>query len=374
MKGLLIFPIIRNLGKADGIVIKNEGIKNGFIHNGADIDTIEYFADGMRLNGELFYDFSKNKYQRIFQYHYKARNAIRRFVKDRHYDFIWYRTPIMNRRIADFIEGLHKEHPGVQIIIEYGYYPYVNELTRIGKVRYKMNRGHELRAHRNAAFVVTYAGQQQVDNLTVLPINNGVDLSDLPVAHPRSDVQQMVKFVSVSSLKKWHAYERLVAGLPAYLAQPGHTPVHFNIVGFGPEYDKIVNMTRELGVESSVTFHHFKTGQELDDIYNDNHVAIGTLGFHRIGITFSSSLKNREYFGRGLPIVLSTPDEDMPADLPYVLYVPEGEEPLDIAPLVSFAQNLYRNTSVNDDIRQYAEETVTWNSKIKTVMEYLSRK
>ncbi|GAA4321370.1 glycosyltransferase [Flaviaesturariibacter amylovorans] len=373
MKGLLIFPIIRDLNKADGIVVKNQGIRDGFIKNGVDIDVIEFYSTGIHLNGKPFYAFPSGKYARIYRYQVTGWKKIRQHVKANSYDFIWYRTPMVFKPIADFIQGLRRDHPRAKIILEYGYYPYVNELSKMKKVLYRLNRGNELRAHRNADFTVTYAGQDFVDNLPNIPINNGIELDSLPVVQVKTDVRQRVNFISVSSLKKWHAYERLVAGMPAYLKSPGAIPVHFNIVGMGAEYDKIKAMVDEFQLGEYVTFHHFKTGAELDAVYNDNHLAIGTLGFHRIGITFSSSLKNREYFGRGLPIVVSTPDEDMPADLPYVLYVPEGEEPVDVGALVQFAQRVHSTTDMSQTIRRYAEDNVSWASKIRMVLDYLKR-
>ena len=157
------------------------------------------------------------------------------------------------------------------------------------------------------------------------------------------------------------------------MQQQGAVPIHFNIVGKGPEYEKLVALTNDLNLNGHVTFHDFKTGKDLDVVYEENDVAIGTLGFHRIGITNSSSLKNREYFARGLPIVLSTNDLDMPATLPFVKYLPEGEEPIAIGEVVKYAQRVYQTPDLNYVIRSYAEEHISWKSKTKTVLEYLSR-
>ena len=368
----MIFPILKDLSKADGILVKNEGIRKGFIANGVDVDTLEFNTTGVYNGEEKIYGFSPGRYARIFQYNVTAWKKILEYIGSQHYDFIWFRIPILTPPIAWFVKGLKKKYPGCTILLEYGAFPYVNELPGYKQTFYRLNRGYEKMTHRNADFVITYCGQERVDNLPNIPINNGIDLENIPVATPGA-IGERLNFISVSSLKKWHAYERFIAGLPDYLQKKDHLPVHFDIVGNGPEYEKLVQLVESLNLKKYITFHKFKTGKELDDIYARNHVAIGTLGFHRIGITNSSSLKNREYFARGLPIVLSTPDLDMPPELPYVQYVPEGETPIDITAIVDFAKRAYQLPDLNNSIRQYAEAHVSWKSKIGEVLSYLTK-
>lgn len=370
-KGLLIFPIIKDLNKADGILVKNEGIWKGFIQNGIDTDVLEFNSSGVFNEKEKLFTFHPNRYKRIYQYNVQVWKAIGAYARTKNYDFIWFRIPVVTPPIAGFVKKLKKDNPRCKVIIEYGAYPYVNELTGLVKIVYQLNRRNEKIVHANANFVITYSGQKTVDNVPNIPINNGIDLSGITTVNHSSGISNQINFISVSSLKKWHAYERFIAGLPAYFQDPHATPIHFNIVGNGPEYEKLVNLTTTLKLNEHVTFHHFKTGEELNTIYLNNHVAIGTLGFHRIGLTNSSSLKNREYFAKGLPIVLSTTDLDMPPGLPYVEYVPEGEEPLNIKNIVDFARKIYSSPTINAEIRKYAEENVSWKSKISMVLEHL---
>lgn len=371
--GLLIFPILKDLNAADGILVKNEGIRKGFLQNGVHVDVLEFNTKGIFNKGEQVFPFHPKRYLRICQYNTVAWKRITNYIGQKQYDFLWFRIPMINSFIADFIKRSKEISPECRIIIEYGAYPFLNELPGIKKIFYRLNRANEKKAHRYADFVITYSGQSQVDNLVNIPINNGIDLDDLPVCHPHKDLSQRIRFISVSSLKKWHAYERFIAGLAAYLKTSNAADVHFHIVGNGPEYEKLVKLVNELRVNDHVTFHNFKTGKELDAVYAENHIAIGTLGFHRIGITNSSSLKNREYFARGLPVVLSTTDLDMPEELPFVKYISEGEDAVDIASLVVFAKKMYQVPDLNQQIRKYAEEHLSWKSKIRTVLDYLNQ-
>jgi hypothetical protein len=370
-KGLLIFPILKDVGIADGIVTKNEGIRTGFLNNNVEADVLEFFSTGVFINDEKIYSFHSNRYRRIYQHNVKSWSKIRKYILSKQYDFIWFRTPMILSPVANFIVGLKKQNPKCQIILEYGYYPFINELGSLAKTLYKLNRRNELKAHRHADYVVTYSGIDHVDNLVNIPINNGIDLQGLRQVSIQTDIKTRVNFICVSSLKKWHAYERMIEGLNEYKKNPGHQPVLFNIVGNGPVLPHLKKMVEQMKLEKYVSFHGFKTGVELDEVYDDNHIAIGTLGLHRLNITFSSSLKNREYLGRGLPMVLSTKDEDMPESLPFILYVSDDEKPVDIQKLVLFAQEIYQNSEINKQVRSYAEKVVSWDSKIETVIQYL---
>lgn len=370
-KGLLIFPIIKDLNASDGILLKNEGIRKGFEENGVAVDVVEFYSTGVSCNGQKIVDFASNRYVRVLQYYLFAWSKIARFAAAGGYDFIWFRTLIPSPVTASFVKQLRRLNSKYKIIIEYGAYPYEGELPALGKRFYKTVKRAERVMNKNSDFVITYHGQKDLDGTPNIPISNGVDLSEVPVAQPDLDLSKGIRFISVSSLKKWHAYERFLEGMAAYVARPEARPIHFDIIGHGPEYDKLVALTKSLGIEPHVTFRHFQKGKALDAIYEKNHISVSTLGFHRIGLTVSSSLKNREYFARGLPVVLSTNDPDMPPYLPYVQYVPEGEAPVDVGEVVAFAEKVYQRPSLNAEIRAYAENQVSWTSKVREVLEHL---
>jgi glycosyltransferase involved in cell wall biosynthesis len=372
-KALLVFPIYTDINKEDGIVRKNNGIHKAFLHHGIAADALKFRTTGIYQGEEQVIPFSKNRYVRGWQLYAGAWKKIARYAVANSYELVWVRLPLINPFLASFIEHIKKNLPQCRIIIEYGAYPFESELTPAMQRLYRINKRYERKAHHFADYIITYTGPDSIDGVPVIPIDNGIDLDHVPLSQPDTDTQKEIRFVSVSSLKKWHAVERFIAGMPAYLAQKNAVPIHFDVIGMGSEYEKVKGLSDSLGLQQVVTFHGFQSGAGIDAIYRTSHVAIGTLGFHRIGISNSSSLKNREYFARGLPVVLSTPDKDMPADLPYVKYVPEGEEAVDIGAVVDFAKRIYSNGELAPEIRAYAEKQVSWNSKIDAVLRFVEK-
>lgn len=370
MKALLIFPILTDLNQADGILVKNEGIYTGFLENGVETDKLEFTSQGVFCGEEKLFAFSSSRYRRIWQYHTSVWKAILDFALSTNYDLIWFRLPMVQPFIASFIKQVKRTKPDCRIILEYGAYPYVNELAGIKKMLYRINTKFERQTHNLADRVITYSGQYEVDGLPNIPINNGIDLKNIPVVTTCLKADDVIHFISVSSIKKWHAYDRFIRGMADYLSQPGAALIHFHVVGEGPEHQKLIELVSQYRLDKNVSFHGFKTGAALDDVYQQAHAAIGTLGFHRIGLTNSSSLKNREYFARGLPVVLSTLDQDMPAELSYVHYIPGDESPVAIHEIIRFVQGVQR-PNLHAEIREYAEQHLSWKSKIAEVLEHL---
>lgn len=373
-RGLLLFPIFKDLNKADGILVKNDGIRKGFLKNGVAVDVLDFTSEGLFINEKKFYSFHSSRYVRSLQTIFGIWKPILKMICSNQYDFLWLRLSlhhILSGQSTSFVKRLKESCPSCKIILEYGAYPFAGELSKSQRILYSIMKGRERITHKYSDFAITYSGQKFVDNLINIPINNGIELDDLPVVHGELKEGESIHLISVSSLKKWHAYERILLGLHEYAKANTGREVHFNIVGNGPEYDKLNELAATFNLQDLVTFHNYLSGEKLDKVYAVNHIAIGTLGFHRIGITNSSSLKNREYMGRGLPIVLSTKDLDMPGELPFVKYVPEGETAIDISDIVSFAEAIYSNGELNKQIREYSEKNISWASKIKTVLRYL---
>ena len=372
-KGLLIFPILKDLSKADGIIFKNKGIIKGFAENGMGVDVLDYDTRGIYLAGEQIYTFSAKRFIRILQFHIIAWKTIARHVTQQDYGFVWMRMTLITPWLAGFIRRLRKGLKKGKLILEYGSYPFANELSATRRRWYRLNRGSEERAHTYADFMITYCGQEAIDGVPNIPINNGFDVSSVPVVPTKSlAAGDALRLICVSSLKKWHAYDRLIEGMHMYLKNKPIRNIHLDIVGDGPEMEKLQRLVVTYNLSDHVTFHHFRTGADLDKIYAQSHLAIGTLGFHRKGGKNDSSLKNREYFGRGLPFVLSTEDKDMPHGLPFVLYVLAGEDPVAIQDVIRFAEDIYTDYDINKNIRAYAEEHISWKSKTKVVLNYLN--
>jgi len=370
-RAALIFPIYLDAGPKEAILAKNEGIANALQSHGVNVDVFAYRKSGISVAGEPVAQFSPVRPMRILQHHFFSWRLVANRLLREAYDFVWLRMPYTNLATALFLQRIRRAAPRCKIILEYGTYPYRNELSPRMRLHYDLNLPAEKLAHRAADFIVTYSGQTSLDGVPVIPIGNGIEVNRYSIVQKKT-LADPISFISVSSLKPAHACERFLEGMARYRDNPAARRVHFHIVGDGPERPMLEALVRARGLGGSVTFHGFRHGAELDALYNQCHVAVSSLGFHRVGVKACSSLKNREYLAKGMPLILSTPDLDLADDLPHVRYEPVNEAPIDLAGVVSFAERLYASPDLHERIRTSSENTISWNTKMKTVLSYLS--
>jgi hypothetical protein len=71
-------------------------------------------------------------------------------------------------------------------------------------------------------------------------------------------------------------------------------------VGVDAEIGNLKKLTKTLELSELVIFHGPKHGEELDNLFEERHVAIGNLGFHREALRAAATIKVREYCARGI--------------------------------------------------------------------------
>lgn len=109
--------------------------------------------------------------------------------------------------------------------------------------------------------------------------------------------------IAVSSLYYWHGYDRTIEGLKNYYEGTHSKEVNLYIVGTGPEFVKYEKLIKEYDLENHVFLTGYKSGSALDELYAKCIIGLDSMGRHRSGVSFNSSLKGKEYCAKGLIIV-----------------------------------------------------------------------
>jgi hypothetical protein len=178
--------------------------------------------------------------------------------------------------------------------------------------------------------------------------------------------------IAVGNFAERHGLDRVLLGMARYVNQDAAKRINLHLVGDGPAMPTLTALTSELQIEDCVRFHGLKTGAELDEVFDEADVALDSLSIHRLQLPCSSSLKAREYCARGIPFVLASNDPDFPVGLPFVHRVPSDDSPLDVSALVAFYDRLQQSDrAASESMRRYAEENLTWDSKLEPLVHYL---
>ena len=286
-------------------------------------------------------------------------------------DFVYIRS---NHNANLFTINMVKrfKQNGIKVVMEIPTYPYDQEY---GNWWFKRQIFQDkifrnlLAKHLDA--IVTFSDDDFIFGQRTIKISNGIDFNKIKIKQKTNDTTKELNLIGVAEIHYWHGFDRLVEGLANYYSKPHDYIVKFHVVGyfFSKEDERIFrSVISKNQMDEHVIIYGKKNGEELDDIFNNCDIGIGSLGRHRVGIQNIKTLKNREYAARGIPFIYSETDNDF-EDKPYILKIPADETPVDINKILLF----YKNLSITpQDIRDSILD-LSWECQMKKVIQNLSR-
>lgn len=200
-------------------------------------------------------------------------------------------------------------------------------------------------------------------------IPNGFNVHSVRVRKPPSNEHTDLHLLFVGNVSRWHGLDRIIRGTAGYR---GSISVHVHIVGNGDELQNLQDLKRAVAQDADIHFHDIYIDKQLDAVFDECHIAIGSLGLHRNGMSQATSLKVREYCSRGIPFILSNQDPDFPETFEYCLQVEPTETPIDMEKVVSFAIKMCNDPDHPQIMRKYAEENLDWNVKVKEGYRFIN--
>jgi glycosyltransferase involved in cell wall biosynthesis len=225
-------------------------------------------------------------------------------------------------------------------------------------------------------FVVTDAkSEKKIKFKNWTRITNGIVVEEVPLRSSPPSLSEGLHLLGVANVAFWHGYDRVIKGLSRYYSQKEKKyPVLFHVVGEGPEKQKLMKMTQELGLEDVVIFHGSVFGRDLDRLFDSCHVAVASLGLHRINLLEGSVLKAREYCARGIPFFISIKDPDFKKGLDFVHYIPANDDPVDIDCIIKYSQGILKNERfIARRMREYVKLNLDWDKIMNKVFEVMQK-
>jgi hypothetical protein len=201
-----------------------------------------------------------------------------------------------------------------------------------------------------------------------LTLGNGFDVDSVPLRQPPPYNGSNLNILCVATVSFWHGIDRVIKGIAQY---KGPLNIQLHIVGIGAELGNLKNLISSLKVTNHIVFHGFKSGKDIDILFNQCHIAVGSLGIHRKGLTMTSELKSREYCARGIPFIIACSDRDFPGDFSYILRLPADESPIDMEPVIIFTSRIYLDSDHSQKMNQYARKNLDWSVKMKKMRTFL---
>ncbi|GKG75417.1 glycosyltransferase family 1 protein [Parabacteroides sp. AM58-2XD] len=231
----------------------------------------------------------------------------------------------------------------IRVVMEIPTYPYDNETpSSERKLQRFLDKYFRNSLAKQLCRIVTFSDYKSIFGTSTIQISNGVDFNKIKLKQKTNDTSHELHLIGVAEIHYWHGFDRLVQGLVNYYKKTPDYKVFFHLVGnfFGErEKNDILPLIETNHLEPYIILHGAKHGEELDQLFEQSDMAIGSLARHRSGITNIKTLKNREYAARGLSFIYSEQDSDF-EDKPYILKVPADESPIEVNKIIEFYKKL----------------------------------
>jgi hypothetical protein len=211
--------------------------------------------------------------------------------------------------------------------------------------------------------------------LNLKTITNGVFVRDFnSVETPKNKSKNSISIIFVGNISKWHGLERLFIGI-----KNNNSKIKYKLYLVGKKevfLDLINKYDLNRLINDKIRLTGFKTGYELNELFNKADFAIGSLGLHRLQIFNGVPLKHREYLSRGIPFVYSGNDEDIKEEIAPLLYniIPD-ETPIDFDDLLKFIIIQRKNSvDVSKKLISFAYKSVDIKNKTLELNDYFEER
>lgn len=201
---------------------------------------------------------------------------------------------------------------------------------------------------------------------------NGFDVNSVPLRKvPEFDGKYLNLLFLAGSANEWHGIDRIIKGIASY---NGEVKIQLNIVGnVLADHKKLVE---DLKLNEKVKFLPLQFDAALDALFDEQHIAFGSMAMHRVQLKEACVLKVREYISRGIPFVISYEDTDLMGEenmKPYYLQIPQSEEEIDIQKVIDFSVKVYADNQHHKTLRDFAINKIDHRAKMEKFKTFLSR-
>lgn len=261
----------------------------------------------------------------------------------------------------------------VKIVMEIPTYPYDQEYSSFKrKCSLFIDKLFRKKLAKRLNAIITFSNESEIFGQRTIRISNGIDFSSIKLKQ-NNHIEDELHLIGVAEIHFWHGFDRIVAGLAEYYRSGTNSnKIYLHIVGEfsgDRERDEIVPLIEKNGLENHVILHGRMFGDDLDTLFNQVDLGIGSLARHRSGITFIKTLKNREYAARGIPFIYSEIDEDF-EDMSYIIKAPMDESPINMRQLVGFYYSL---GTTPEEIRGSIIH-LSWKNQMQKVLDELKER
>ncbi|MBK7690918.1 MAG: glycosyltransferase [Bacteroidetes bacterium] len=283
------------------------------------------------------------------------------------------RYSFSNYFFITFLKQIKTKYPNIIISIEIATFPYDKEMKDLPKYLILLiDKYYRRKLHKYVDKIVCCTDIQSIYGIDVISFSNGFEpITTLPSDNFPEPQPKILNILAIASnISIWHGFDRVIMGMADYIKN-NDSNICLHLIGDGTEKDNLEKLANHLGISTLVNFYGYKYETELLEIAQTCDFAIGTLGMHRKGVNFDSSLKSRFYASLGLPFILSTNDICFDNKLPYWKYVEGNDNAIHMDLVIDFYLKLREtNPNFRAEMIEYCGQNLSWENTFKNVITF----
>jgi len=305
------------------------------------------------------------------------------------YEFLYYRYPRADLFLFFFLIFVRLKYLNkIKILSEIPTYPYNFEipLTSFSLKNYYIYFSDIVFRYPISLLInkyVTVAFKGKINNKKTISVDNGVSLNEFNKKNlikkktSYKNKLNLVFAVNFNDQNLRHGLDRLIYGLLNYYTNKYKNKILIKLHIVGNIFDA-KNIVQKIDInnllKNNIIYYNKLSKKQLFKLYSVCHVGIGNLAFHRIQVTHSSSLKEREYLSAFLPFVSASKDYCFYKNVTFRYRVSSNDTPINIFLLIKFIKSCYSQKNLNYKIIQYTKLRLTWDITTQNLIKYISKK
>ena len=177
-----------------------------------------------------------------------------------------------------------------------------------------------------------------------------------------------LNLIGVAFVSNYHGYDRILQFISEWNIL-NKFKINFTIVGDGPALKDLKNYTDILNISDFISFKGTLSLNQIYPLYENSHIAIGSIGLHRKKMMYHSELKSREYTAIGIPFISTGIDLDFSNEEKFRIIISSDDSIDELFKLFNNIDDILLNINV-DYISNYAKTKLTFDNKLSKYKLY----
>ena len=362
MRILFIYRLNVDFQQSKGIVEKENAIAKAFRYHGYEVDILCNNDLGIILNGELI--------QKMYFYQTPdlVFNQIMNQLNNKKYELIYLRFSPLSFYQYKALSEVRANFPNLKIWVAMPNYPFLYEFNFFKRMLLKTlisNKWNHMHLWVNR--ILHLGPEKEIFGIKTIPFDNGIEIKSVTFLKKPLKNDLQINLIYVGTFWPWQGFDLLLKGIAKYSQEQMPYKINLILVGDGPELSNLKSKASEFGIQDMLKFIPPKYGEELDNIFAEAHIGIGTLHHESRQLSYAANLKHRNYAARGIPFIYNVPDHSFHGIKGAYLF---DQAEFNLRQIKEWYQTdiLPNIENVSGGLQEYANTVLSWNAIVKKVL------